>query len=181
MSIFNSEKKIEANYALAGQLVHQYAGSTKMYEYFGSIFDQVFGEVLTKNFGDDKWTSNLDRCWVNYQQKYEFNPVHDHTGEYSFVYWVKIPYDLEEEYKNPAVVNARDRCVSQFNFVYTNLLGMVSNLQIPLTKDHEGCMVIFPACLKHVVYPFYTSDDMRISISGNFSIQHPSGKKIAFE
>jgi hypothetical protein len=31
----------------------------------------------------------------------------------------------------------------------------------------EGKMALFPADLNHIVYPFYTSEDYRISISGN--------------
>ena len=27
--------------------------------------------------------------WVNYQYQHEFNPLHDHTGAYSFVNMVK--------------------------------------------------------------------------------------------
>ena len=29
-------------------------------------------------------------------------------------------------------------------------------------------MIIFPACVNHGVYPFYTSDDYRVSVAGNF-------------
>jgi hypothetical protein len=33
-------------------------------------------------------------------------------------------------------------------------------------------MMLFPSKLKHGVNPFYTSDDYRISISGNIRIQN---------
>jgi len=33
----------------------------------------------------------------------------------------------------------------------------------------EGRVVMFPAKLLHVVYPFYTSNGYRISIAGNLS------------
>ena len=39
----------------------------------------------------------LKSVWVNFQKKYEFNPLHDHTGIISFVIWIDVPYtkDLE--------------------------------------------------------------------------------------
>ena len=38
---------------------------------------------------------------------------------------------------------------------------------IKLNKKDEGRIVFFPAPMEHIVYPFYTSDEFRISISGN--------------
>ena len=43
----------------------------------------------------------LDKFWVNYQYKTEFNPYHDHSGVYSFAIWLKIPYDWEDQHKLP--------------------------------------------------------------------------------
>jgi hypothetical protein len=31
-------------------------------------------------------------------------------------------------------------------------------------------MILFPAKMMHTVYPFYSSDDFRISISGNLRV-----------
>ena len=39
----------------------------------------------------------LGTWWVNYQKQNEFNPVHNHGGVYSFVIWMKIPYDSEKQ------------------------------------------------------------------------------------
>ena len=39
----------------------------------------------------------LQRLWVNYQKKYDFNPLHIHSGIFSFVIWVQIQYDLKKE------------------------------------------------------------------------------------
>jgi hypothetical protein len=181
MKIFNSDKKVDQNHRLAGHLVHEYAGSQNMCNYFTAIFDQTYGKRLNDKYGKDTWNSKMMRCWVNYQQKYEFNPVHDHTGDYSFVYWVKIPYELEDEYNHPSSAKVEDKCSSNFAFIYTNIIGAVSNLLVPLTKEHEGCMVIFPSCLKHVVYPFYTSDDYRISISGNILVELPDGHRESYQ
>ena len=45
----------------------------------------------------EKVEFELNNFWVNYQKQYEFNPLHDHSGIYSFVIFVKIPpADLDE-------------------------------------------------------------------------------------
>ena len=43
----------------------------------------------------------MNSWWVNYQNQGEYNPLHDHTGVYSFAMWLKIPFEWEEQNKNP--------------------------------------------------------------------------------
>ena len=103
----------------------------------------------------------IDTPWINIQKKYEFIPNHTHDGVYSYTLWVKIPYDIEEELNN-------GHChASTFEFTYNNITGSINNLRIPVSKEYEGKIIFFPAKLQHCVYPFYTSDENRISISGN--------------
>lgn len=118
----------------------------------------------------------LDRLWVNKQKKHEFNPIHHHSGVLSFVIWLKIPYELNDELNyfpliSGTSVDDRDNFyTSKFCFVYTDILGRIKLLPIPVDKTFEGTIIIFPASLQHTVYPFYTSDDYRISVSGNIRI-----------
>ena len=112
----------------------------------------------------------LDTFWVNYQNKHEFNPLHNHSGVYSFVIWLKIPYDYEDQCKLPQFkgtkkIDLRPGC---FQFRYYNILGK------PLTKtyflnkeEHEGKMLFFPSSMGHEVFPFYDTDEQRVSMSGN--------------
>jgi hypothetical protein len=51
--------------------------------------------------------SELVSLWANYQEKYEFNPIHDHDADISFVIWVKIPYNKEDEKKQFTKTNKR--------------------------------------------------------------------------
>ena len=113
----------------------------------------------------------LDTLWVNYQKKYEFNPVHDHAGIFSFIIFVQIPYDLKKEDDYfPKVIN---KCfsTSRTEFLITDMLGNISLKTLEVDKSFEGKIVIFPAQLKHQVYPFYTSDNYRITVSGNLRIK----------
>jgi hypothetical protein len=111
----------------------------------------------------------LDSVWVNFQKKYEFNPVHNHTGVFSFVLWLDIPYDIKDENNSDPAKNSSEPCAGNFSFFYTNSLGHITPFNIPCSKELNGTLLIFPAKMMHCVYPFYTSDDYRISVSGNFA------------
>ena len=58
----------------------------------------------------------LRQCWVNYMKKYEFNPLHNHSGLYSFVIFVKIPFDLNNEFKSARTRNPNQRYPGCFSF-----------------------------------------------------------------
>lgn len=105
--------------------------------------------------------------WVNFQQKYEFNPVHQHAGLYSFVIWHKIPYTFEEEAKRFPHMKQEDITAGCFSFLYTNAMGQIQAEVIRADKSYEGKIALFPAKFLHCVYPFYTSDEYRITVSGN--------------
>tara|TARA_E500000305_G_C3954284_1_gene203746 strand:+ start:160 stop:828 length:669 start_codon:yes stop_codon:yes gene_type:complete len=110
----------------------------------------------------------VSEVWVNLQKKYEYNPIHNHGGEFSFVIWMEIPYSISDERKVKNVIKGRAKeMVSSFQFIYTNILGKIASHCIPVEKGWEGRIIMFPANLNHGVYPFQTSDGYRISISGN--------------
>jgi hypothetical protein len=119
----------------------------------------------------------LDSLWVNKQKKHEFNPMHYHSGALSFVIWLKIPYDLTDEINYFPLISGTSAdhkdnfYTSKFCFVYTDILGQIKQLAVPVDNTFEGTMLMFPSGLHHTVYPFYTSDDYRISVSGNIRIR----------
>jgi hypothetical protein len=112
------------------------------------------------------WWDTTD-MWINFQKKYEHNPLHNHGGKFSFVLWVQIPYELKEELVIPNCQYSNTPTNSLFSFVYTNVFGEVINNIISVDKYYEGTIIMFNSNLKHLVYPFHTSNDYRISISGN--------------
>tara|TARA_B100000427_G_scaffold24812_1_gene18386 strand:+ start:432 stop:656 length:225 start_codon:yes stop_codon:yes gene_type:complete len=59
------------------------------------------------------------------------------------------------------------KLASTFQFVYTQVLGNVVNFPLFVENGWEGRIVMFPSSLLHIVYPFQSSDDYRISIAGN--------------
>ena len=105
--------------------------------------------------------------WVNYQKQNEFNPIHDHRGVYSFVVWMKIPFNGEHQIRKKIASHSNFPSVSRFQFQYRNILGnFVTHNYTPSVKD-EGRILFFPSQLTHIVYPFLDCDEERISISGN--------------
>lgn len=125
---------------------------------------------------DDPYLQNL---WVNYQRKGEFNPPHTHTGAYSFNIWVSVPYYNQDEFNhnNSAYANKiRPGALSgSFMFQYTNILGELRDMYYEGDKSYEGYCFLFPAKLTHQVFPFYSSDELRITVSGNISQRKNNG------
>ena len=113
----------------------------------------------------------LDTLWVNYQYQTEFNPYHDHDSVYSFAIWMKIPYSWEEQKNSPKFSDMREinRKVGNFEFEYMDTLGGIRQYAYQLSSKDEGTMLFFPARLRHCVYPFFETEEPRISIAGNLS------------
>ena len=57
------------------------------------------------------------------------------------------------------------------NNINTDLLGEPMFDSIPVDKSFEGKMLMFSASQYHAVYPFYTSDEERITVSGNLKFK----------
>ena len=168
-------KKNEAfhNHELAGNIKEEYLIDSSN---FDSRFDLLLYDMCSAydqhfDYMNDQYRPltrplqhELYQMWVNYQKKYEFNPPHNHSGVFSFVISLQIPYNLEEEIKEE---HRRD--ASLFNFIFSHQ-DRLSTERLHVDKSWEGYMILFPSQQFHYVNPFYTSDDYRISISGNISL-----------
>ena len=113
---------------------------------------------------------HMNNWWVNYQKQTEFNPNHDHNGIYSFVIWMKIPFNYEEQVKKNIPRRSDSGQVSCFEFNYSNLMGDCKTFSYQLSSKDDGRMIFFPSKLNHQVYPFYDCDEDRISVSGNIML-----------
>lgn len=129
------------------------------------VHDSYFNSLQNYSIVNERKFLIIDPLWVNFQERHEFNPPHGHEGVYSFVIWMKVPYDLENE-KN-VFGKARRKMASMFGFITSDILGRQLTNPIPVDKDYEGVVCLFPSQLLHYVNPFFTSDEQRISISGN--------------
>ena len=132
-------------------------------------------EKQWRNIGDSLPTNqqhryHLNKWWVNYQKQNEFNPLHHHSGVYSFVIWMKIPFKWEEQNKKDIAEKSNSPSIATFQFVHPNIVGELTFHRYELSPEDEGLLVFFPSQLNHLVYPFYDCDEDRISVSGNIGL-----------
>lgn len=170
------QKKIQGytdNYKLTDQLadavdqeilklIHKYESK---YQYFDKIFN------YTTKIENLESKISLERIWVNMQRAGEFLPLHHHTGLYSFVIWVTIPYTMADEKDNTANPDLIKNRTANFEFTYIDALGKINSYPIPVDNSLEGKICIFPAELQHQVYPFYSSKGVRVSVAGNYRME----------
>ena len=140
---------------------------------FRDCLEQTFFEYRRRfNFHEHKDYIIDSNAWVNFQKKHEYNPIHYHYKDISWVIWIAIPYDLEEELNMPNVRESNYKVASKFQFIYNSFDGGISTTQLDIDKTWEGSLIMFPNYLKHQVYPFQTSNEPRVSISGNIDIRN---------
>lgn len=95
--------------------------------------------------------------WVNFSQKYEFNPIHSHSGIISAVAMIDIPEEIEEERETNGFHSKAAGCL---DFIHAN--------QHATVNSKTGDLFLFPAYLWHLVYPYH-SDVERITMSFNIT------------
>lgn len=105
--------------------------------------------------------------WVNFQRAGEVNPIHTHSGAMSYVIWLQLPYDRDEEAAQGPGHGTAKNLSGHFSFHYSNALGQLQHYHIAADYRQEGTLMLFPSELAHSVNPFYTSSEYRISVSGN--------------
>lgn len=157
------------NHDLAGHIETELT-----YNIQGSFKDSVEQTFLEYRKMFDFYQNNdyvIDSVsWVNFQKKHEYNPLHYHYLDVSWVVWITIPYNLEDELHMPNAKSANTEVASKFQFVYNKLDGGITTYELDIDNTWEGVLIMFPAYLKHQVYPFQTSDAHRISIAGNVKV-----------
>jgi len=138
---------------------------------------KFFVENMQKHIDDFKTHSDLylnkvmftelklKKLWINFMKKGEFNPIHHHGGDISFVIYLDVPEKINEEQIMSTDKNGGPGAIY---FIYGDPANNWScNLQ--KFRPKTGDIFIFPANLGHTVAPF-RSDVTRISVSGNFEI-----------
>ena len=164
-SLCKKNNKKDYRKKLAGLLKEEYSiDKNKLFSiispylqsYYKGYFDYT-GKVLGKKI-------NLKGSWVNFMKKNEFNPLHNHSDDLSFVIFVQIPEALVEENKQTITSGTKPGSIS-FIINFQSLHSISCRDFFP----EEGDFFIFPANLTHFVNPF-KSDVERISVSGNIKV-----------
>ena len=174
--IINKKHTTKANHDLAGNIQNEFLIMEGI-PVLWPLIDQCIKAHFDKYPGyfarisgmhkSEQFSLELHSLWVNYQKKHEFNPIHIHDGLFSFVIWHKIPFKMDDEKARFPHMKETEIRAGHFVFLMPNELGHITSHSVPADNEWEGKMALFPAQLNHQVYPFYTSDEYRISISGN--------------
>ena len=129
--------------------------------------------IENENFSMNEMHDKLhcSSMWINHMVAGEYNPLHSHSGEMSFVLYTELPEGIWSEIETTFEESLKRVPPGSIEFRYgtTNrhILKCITNkIFIP----HVGDLFIFPNYLEHQVYPFQ-SDGTRVSISGNLSFR----------
>ena len=186
----DKENKENHNHALVGNIF-----KSEIIKDTGNWFYESALKKLTKKMFYRDWDNfskyhieeerpflefKMDKFWVNYQKQHEFNPLpHMHAGLFSFVVFMKIPIHWKEQHALPFVAHSNAPSASDFQFVWTEKDSVVvQTTNFSLSSEDEGRMLFFPASLQHQVYPFYGTEEKRITISGNIVMKDLNEPKI---
>ena len=157
--------KEDASPELAGVLKNQfhYRDKDKFNKFMEGTFNLYNNAMKQWKETNEKVPSTyfLEKLWINYQGPNEFNPPHSHGGALSFVIFLKIPIELRAENQNYKGLSAGPGGIT-FLYGETEDRCITNHSVFPEVGD----MYIFPAWVKHWVYPF-AADCTRVSVSGN--------------
>ena len=141
--------------------------NVKLYDYLNKLMIRVEKEINyfpSLKFANKNVPLTHQIPWINYQKKHEYVPNHTHDGVYSYSIWIKS-----------TETDPNDEFSGYFNFLSPSVVGTILSTPLRVDKSKEGYIVMFPSPLMHCVYPFYDSDDYRISISGNIMMNTKNG------
>lgn len=159
------------NHALAGHLDNQFLYPQNVQEWFYSEIHpiiQAYRVGHCKFHGIEELNVDLgaDDLWVNYMEAGDFNPVHTHGGDYSFVLFLDVPKQLKNEMKQfKGTSSPPGALLFEYGLQARPRWATTGTEIIPEVGD----FYMFPALLQHWVAPF-KSKVTRISVSGNLRV-----------
>ena len=124
---------------------------------------EVLSEVIDEG---TPYGFSVEEVWKNTYHRYYHQEQHDHQGfELSFVIFMN---DYQENDAKFYFVNERTRLTSES---WGDVSALMSD-SLPI-EGKKGDIVFFPSHMLHGVSP-HQSDNPRVTISGNISIDHLS-------
>jgi len=106
----------------------------------------------------------FSRFWCRVSQDGDYQSIHDHQGIFTFVVWLKIPFEGEDERHVQAGFRPE---ASDFVLCYPDTCGQYQKRNWVLGKGAEGKMLFFPSDINHIVYPHYTTTEYRVALAGD--------------
>ena len=168
-------KKLKQSYnrSLAGHLDHQYLYTPEIQHWFYGEINPIIqayrnGHCKFHRLEDKQIEFHADDLWVNFMEPGDFNPIHTHGGDYSFVLFLDVPKKLKKEQeKFEGTSTPPGTLLFEFTQQAKPRYATTGTAVTPNTGD----FIMFPAMLQHWVAPF-KSKCTRISVSGNLMIKN---------
>ena len=112
---------------------------------------------------------HMNSIWVNEMKANEYNPVHVHQGSLftglSSVMILKLPKNTGVEY------SATDKPTNGQLSILGNSSGQFCNTDYgPVLKERS--FFVFPYDMRHCVYPFNSSTDIRRTLACNMDVEY---------
>lgn len=145
---------------LAGNIREEYGLTLLEDRELYTVFYENLREIVSKTIGFEVMSFTFSGMWVNYQKPNEFNPIHNHTGNLSLVWYLDVPQIIRDEYKKSSS-NSPSAGLICFLSQFCRNSEMNFN---PNTND----LLLFNSLHRHQVYP-YRSDVERVSLSANIT------------
>jgi hypothetical protein len=122
------------------------------------------GETRDVGLGDLEFAG----MWLVNQRAGDFNPCHHHGADFSSVLYLRLPPDMEAEWA------AEDHYPSAGTIEFLDGRPSPYSRSTYRLRPRIGTLLIFPAWLPHMVYPFRSAGERR-SMSFNMFVKPPSG------
>ena len=171
LKVEGKKAKESYNHKLAGHLKNQFLYSKETQNWFYKEISPIInayrdGHCNFHGIKNLQLELSFDDLWVNYMKAGDFNPIHTHGGDYSFVLFLDVPEKLVQEQKDYEGPSAQPGTLM---FEYTQQARPRWATTGTMIKPQTGDFYMFPALLQHWVVPF-KSKVTRISVSGNMRI-----------
>ena len=112
-------------------------------------------------------TENLEiiSSWFNNQKDNEYNPLHNHSGYFSGVLYLKIPKYIPPKKENNNCLTGSITFISNTDMTE----GGMTHSYLTISPK-VGDIFLFPSTLKHLVYPFQSIDGKGSRRSMSFNL-----------
>ena len=115
------------------------------------------------------YKTHLNSIWVNEMKQHEYNPIHVHQGSLftglSSVMILKLPTTYGIEY------SAADSPSNGTLQIIGSSSGQFANVDYqPNLKERD--FFIFPYDMRHTVYPFNSTDEVRRTLASNCDVDY---------
>lgn len=109
----------------------------------------------------------LEDYWVNFMGPGACTPIHSHGGCISWCLWLRVPYMREDELTAAPFIPEGNNINGDFAFHWVTDRG-IKTQPMRVDRTWEGTLMMWPAYLHHSVFPYYSTNELRVSVAGNY-------------